>query len=79
MRNFQHSSKEKQLLVSFFRFLFLVSRLLEIMPPGTVDPSASVFATSMYIMAGLQAVALLSNGSLKQISSHLHDNEPKTY
>lgn len=38
-----------------------IPRLMEIAPPGTVDPSSSLYNTTMFLMAGLLAAALVAN------------------
>lgn len=38
-----------------------ISRLMDIVPPGTVDPTPFVYDKMLYTMAGLQAMALLTN------------------
>lgn len=38
-----------------------IARLMEIAPAGTIDPTSSVYNTTMYAMAGLLAVALVMN------------------
>jgi len=44
-----------------------ITKLMEIAPPGTVDPTASVYNTTMYLMAGLLAVALLCNALMRPV------------
>ncbi len=36
-------------------------KLMEIAPPGTIDPSANLYNSTMYVTAGLLAVALVAN------------------
>jgi MFS family permease len=38
-----------------------ISRLLEIAPTGTVDPSSMIYNSTMFVMAGLLAAALVAN------------------
>ena len=38
-----------------------IPRLMELMPPGTPDPSASLYNTTMFAMAGLLLIALVAN------------------
>jgi hypothetical protein len=38
-----------------------IAKLMEIAPPGTIDPTATVYNSTMYLMAGLLAVALTAN------------------
>jgi MFS family permease len=52
-----------------------ISRLLEIAPPGTTDPSSMVYNTTMYVMAGLLAVALVANLLMRPVDSKHHLDE----
>lgn len=38
-----------------------ISRLMEIAPPGTLDPTPGLYNTTMYVMASLLAVAFFAN------------------
>jgi MFS family permease len=49
-----------------------IANLMEIAPPGTPDPSSSLYNTTMYLMAGLLAVGLLANASVKPVSARFH-------
>jgi len=51
-----------------------VPRLMEIAPPGTIDPSPFVYDTSMYLMCGLTGLALLTNQLIKPVSKELYSN-----
>jgi MFS family permease len=44
-----------------------ISKLLEIAPPGTVDPSSTLYNSTMYLMAGLLVVALAANLAVKPV------------
>ena len=44
-----------------------ISQLMEIVPPGTVDPTSGVYNTTMYLMAVLLAVALVSNALMRPV------------
>jgi len=44
-----------------------IARLMEIAPPGTVDPTSSVYNTTMYLMAALLFLALLSNAAMRPV------------
>jgi len=53
-----------------------ISRLMEIAPAGTVDPTPSLYNTTMYAMAGLLVIALISNMMVKPVhESHHMDAE----
>ena len=42
---------------------------MEIAPQGTVDPTPSLYNTTMYAMAGLLIVAFFSNLLMKPVNS----------
>ena len=52
-----------------------IARLMEIAPQGTIDPSASLYNTTMYLMAALLAIALVANLLVKPVSSKHHLSE----
>jgi MFS family permease len=45
-----------------------ISRLMEIAPAGTVDPTPSLYNTTMYLMAALLAIGLISNALMKPVA-----------
>ncbi len=49
-----------------------ISNLMEIVPDGTVDPSATLYNTTMYAMAGLLAIAFVSNLLIGPVASKHH-------
>ncbi|MGI9258114.1 MAG: MFS transporter, partial [Gammaproteobacteria bacterium] len=49
-----------------------ISMLMEIAPPGTVDPTSSVYNTTMYLMAALLALALISNATMRPVDAKHH-------
>ncbi len=52
-----------------------LAKLLEIAPPGTVDPTPSLYNTTMYLMAFLLFLALISNAFMRPVASkHLMQN-----
>ena len=52
-----------------------ISKLMEIAPSGTVDPTPSLYNTTMYAMAGLLIVAFFSNLFMKPVhSKHFVEN-----
>ena len=48
-----------------------ISRLLEICPTGTLDPTPFVFDNTLYVMMGFQGIALLSNFALRPVDPKL--------
>ena len=52
-----------------------VSRLMELVPDGTLDPTSSLYNTTMYAMAGLLVLAFLANLAVRPVSSHHHLKE----
>ena len=49
-----------------------ISNLMEIVPEGTVDPSATLYNTTMYAMAGLLAIAFVANLLIGPVASKHH-------
>lgn len=49
-----------------------IARLMEIAPPGTVDPTSSLYNTTMILMAALLAVALVSNALMRPVAARHH-------
>lgn len=49
-----------------------ITKLLEIAPPGTVDPTATVYNSTMYLMAALLAIALLANLAVRPVDARHH-------
>jgi MFS family permease len=45
-----------------------ISRLMELVPAGTVDPSSTLYNTTMYLMAALLGIALVSNLLVRPVS-----------
>jgi MFS family permease len=46
-----------------------LAKLMEIAPSGTVDPSATLYNSTMFVMAALLAVALLANLLIRPVAS----------
>lgn len=51
-----------------------ISNLMEIAPPGTIDPTSSVYNTVMYLMAFLLCIALVSNALMRPVDKKHHMN-----
>eukprot|EP00462_Mataza_sp_D1_P017256 CAMPEP_0175156026 /NCGR_PEP_ID=MMETSP0087-20121206/21349_1 /TAXON_ID=136419 /ORGANISM="Unknown Unknown, Strain D1" /LENGTH=240 /DNA_ID=CAMNT_0016443341 /DNA_START=63 /DNA_END=785 /DNA_ORIENTATION=+ len=49
-----------------------ISRLLEVAPPGTADPTLLVYDQALYIMAALQCTAFAGNLLLQPLPAHKH-------
>jgi MFS family permease len=49
-----------------------IAKLLELAPPGTADPSATLYNTTMFLMAALLAVGFVSNALVRPV-------DPKHY
>jgi hypothetical protein len=49
-----------------------IARLMEIVPEGTIDPTPSLYNTTMYAMAGLLVVAFVANLLMKPVNSKHH-------
>jgi len=52
-----------------------IARLMEIAPPGTVDPTPSLYNSTMFLMAALLAVGLLANAGMKPVASNHYMKE----
>jgi MFS family permease len=49
-----------------------ISRLMEYVPPGTVNPSSTLYNSTMYVMAGLLGMALIANLLVRPVDSRHH-------
>jgi MFS family permease len=49
-----------------------IAKLMEIVPAGTVDPTSSLYNATMYLMAALLGLALLSNALMRPVNSKHH-------
>lgn len=52
-----------------------IANLMEIAPPGTIDPTPSVYNTVMYLMAFLLFIALISNALMRPVHEKHHMEE----
>jgi len=49
-----------------------IGKLMELAPAGTVDPTPSLYSSTMYLMAGLLLVALLANARMRPVDPRHH-------
>ena len=49
-----------------------LSRLMTIAPPGTMNPSTTLYNSTMYLMAGLLAIACVANALVRPVASKHH-------
>ena len=49
-----------------------IAKLMEIAPPGTQDPSSTLYNSTMFLMAGLLVVALGANLMVRPVDSKYH-------
>jgi MFS family permease len=49
-----------------------ITKLMEIAPPGTIDPTSGLYNTTMYLMAIILLIALLANASMRAVNSKHH-------
>jgi hypothetical protein len=49
-----------------------IGKLMEIAPPGTVDPTPSLYNVTMYLMAALLAIALVANALMRPVDRKHH-------
>jgi len=54
-----------------------ISSLMEIAPPGTVDPTPSLYNSTMYAMAGLLVVAFIANWAIGPVHRKHHLTEAR--
>ncbi len=52
-----------------------ISKLMEIAPSGTIDPSSTIYNSTMYLMAGLLAIALVANLCVSPVEAKHHLDE----
>jgi hypothetical protein len=52
-----------------------IARLMEIAPAGTIDPTATVYNSTMYLMAALLGVAFIANLLVRPVDPKHHLNE----
>jgi len=52
-----------------------ISRLMEIAPPGTTDPTSSLYNSTMILMAVLLGIALVSNALIRPVHARHHMEE----
>jgi MFS family permease len=52
-----------------------ISKLMEIAPVGTVDPTSSLYNTTMYLMATILFVALIANALMRPVDPKHHMKE----
>ena len=49
-----------------------IAKLMEIAPPGTVDPTPSLYNVTMYLMAALLAIGLVANARMRPVHNRHH-------
>lgn len=49
-----------------------IARLMEIAPAGTLDPTSSLYNTTMYAMAFLLVIGLIANAMIKEVDKKHH-------
>ncbi|MEY4375989.1 MAG: hypothetical protein RJB26_539 [Pseudomonadota bacterium] len=56
-----------------------IDRLMDLVPPGTPDPTAGVYNTTLYLMAGLLVVAFAANWLVRPVAArhHVEHTHPK--
>lgn len=56
-----------------------IGKLMAIAPEGTVDPTPSLYNTTMYAMAGLLVVAFFANLGIRHVDDkhHVHNSHPE--
>lgn len=54
-----------------------IARLMEIAPQGTIDPTPSLYNTTMYCMAALLVIGFFANLFIRPVKAHHNYVEPK--
>lgn len=56
-----------------------ISQLMEIAPAGTLDPTPSLYNSTMFAMAGLLIIAFIANLSIRPVRDkhHVHNTHPE--
>ncbi|MBQ16740.1 MAG: MFS transporter [Planctomycetaceae bacterium] len=49
-----------------------IGKLVDLLPPGTLDPRATLYNTTMYLMAALLAIALVANWAIRPVAARHH-------
>ena len=49
-----------------------ISRLMEIVPAGTIDPTSGLYNSTMVLMAMLLGIALVSNALIRPVDARHH-------
>ncbi len=49
-----------------------ITKLMEIAPPGTIDPTSSLYNTTMYLMAVILLIALVANAAMRPVNPRHH-------
>ena len=52
-----------------------IAKLMEVAPAGSVDPTTNLYNTTMYLMALLLAIALVSNAFMRPVDARHHMSE----
>lgn len=68
--NFGAGVEQLELLVA--QNTVTISKLMELAPAGTVDPTSGLYNSVMYIMAGLLFLALISNALMRPVDPRHH-------
>ena len=55
-----------------------IAKLMEIVPPGTVNPTPGLYNQTMFLMAGLLFVALIANALMRPVDPRHHMSEPRS-
>jgi len=54
-----------------------IAKMMEIAPKGTVDPTPTLYNTTMYCMAALLVIAFFANLLIRPVKEHHHHDEPE--
>lgn len=54
-----------------------IARLMEILPPGTFDPSVTLYDSTMYTMSGMLMIAFVTNALMRPVDPKYYEKEEK--
>lgn len=67
-----------QLAVLVQKKTVTIAKLMEIAPAGTINPSATLYNSTMYLMAGILVIALIANALVRPVGEehHMEEEQP---
>lgn len=69
--------KISEIFSGFILQTLTISKLMTIMPPGTIDPSPFLYNSTLYTMAGLASLATVLHFSVRPVDKKYFKSEPE--